>query len=156
MIIVAGPPCSGKTTYVRQRALSEEEVLDWDTIYTELAGEGPRPAPVGWNPLRQATETEFRRRWEQQTTGWVIRCAPNNRQRSFMRDQKQATSVVLATPTGECIRRLMLDETRPDKQAWSVEIVRWWSAYRPSHSPLETVVQNRILDQAANTKKDFG
>ena len=140
MIIVAGPPCSGKTTYVKERALPEDAILDWDTIYTEIAGPGPRPAPVGWDRVRQATELEFRRRWDAMTTGWVIRCAPHKQHRSIMRKQRGARSIVLAVPVAECIRRLMLDDTRPDKDAWVNEIWRWWMEYEPSNSRDEMVI----------------
>jgi hypothetical protein len=146
MIIVAGPPCSGKTTFVEERALPQDPILDWDAIYTEIAGQGVRPAPVGWDRERQATELEFRRRWDSMTTGWVIRCAPHRRHRSLMRKLKGAQSIVLATPPAECIRRLMLDDTRPDKEAWITEIHRWWMEYQPSTSNQEFVIQNWILD----------
>jgi hypothetical protein len=138
---VAGPPCGGKTTYVKTHAGPGEPILDWDEVYAELAGPGPRVPMVGWDGLRARVEGVYRDRWEGMSRGWVIRCAPHKQHRSLMRKQKGARSIVLATPATECIRRLLLDDTRPDKQAWIKEIGRWWAEYQPSSSDQETVIR---------------
>ena len=145
VVIVAGPPCSGKTTYVRRHAAPNDPVLDWDDIWTEIHGPGPRPTPGPWDPLRQAVEMEFRRRFDQVDRGWVIRCAPSNRHRALMRRVKGARSIVLAIPIDECVRRLMLDDSRPGKRGWVEAIELWWMHFKPSSSDQETLVQNWIL-----------
>ena len=36
--IVAGPPCSGKSTYVRQQALRGDLIYDYDALHSALSG----------------------------------------------------------------------------------------------------------------------
>ncbi|MFC3238240.1 HNH endonuclease, partial [Streptomyces nitrosporeus] len=46
--LVCGPPCSGKTTYVRDRAQGGDLVVDWDALAQALGSPHPwdHPAPL--------------------------------------------------------------------------------------------------------------
>ena len=64
VILVAGPPCSGKTTYVTQRAKPGDLVLDQDAIGAAAMRQGL---------AKVAAMTDG--------TAWVIRCSPGPTQR---------------------------------------------------------------------------
>ncbi len=155
VILVAGPPCGGKTTYVKQWALPQDPILDWDAVWVELHGDHTRPHSM-WTQADQATEMEFRRRFEAMAHGWVIRCAPSNRHRAVMRDLKHARSIVLATPIKVCLSRLEEDLTRTDKPRWEGAIRDWWVRYRPSSSPDETVLGCYEIEHGLSSDRVVG
>ena len=63
--LVAGPPCAGKSTYVRHRARPGDLVLDQDVI-------GARAMAAGMRRVAAMTDG----------TAWVIRCAPGPTRRA--------------------------------------------------------------------------
>lgn len=81
VVLVAGSPCSGKTTYVAQHAEPGDLVLDQDEL-----------GPTRYQQMLAQVAAM------QDGTAWVIRCAPGPTARRHLAAQIRATDVVLLNP----------------------------------------------------------
>ena len=132
--LVAGPPGSGKTTYVRERAKWGDLIIDIDTLYRALSGCSRYQKPDSLLPfVLEAFEAAEARLLSMSDVGhaWIISAAPKVAQRQYYA-KRGAEVVVLAVPVGECIRRIADDPERNQPNAdWERWIHRWWRDYRP-------------------------
>jgi predicted kinase len=128
--LLAGPPCSGKSTLAGKLAKPGDPILDFDTICAELDG---RP---GWDHNRatqRRAEALMARRMRQlhhhAGDAYVIRCAPDRIQRAHLARQLQATVWVLNPGKDTCLRRARADR-RPASTVSG--IAYWYRTYRPA------------------------
>lgn len=132
--VVAGPPCSGKTSLARQRAGPGDAVLDFDAIAVELGSPHPWHHP---GHIRRRADMLMRQRLARlpgyQGNAYVIRCAANPRLRAYLARTLGATVWVLDPGRDECIRR-----ARQDRRPLGTEaaIRRWYERFEPS--PVDT------------------
>jgi predicted kinase len=134
MILVAGPPCAGKTTYARQYAKPGESVLDYGDIIEEMTGDRYSEN----RRARDAALDEWRRRLP--ISDWVIWTAPKREQRGAIRERYNARVLVMLTPMEECLSRARLQ--RPAQ--WSTWIREWFRDYEPSTSGGDEVIGDGI------------
>lgn len=107
VILVTGPPCAGKTSYVRQHAGPDDTVLDQDVI-------GARAM------------TAALRRLPSHGTTWVIRCAPGPSARAELVRSIGATDHVhLAPSRDELIARA---KHRPNRRQAIAAVGKWIAA----------------------------
>jgi predicted kinase len=128
--LLAGPPCSGKSTLARKLATPEDRILDFDDICAELDG---RP---GWTHTKQVRERaaeilEQRTGRLPQTSGdtYLIRCAPHPNERASLARTLPATVWLLNPGHRECMRRAVLTRRPPRTIA---AIRDWYTTYRPA------------------------
>lgn len=128
--VIAGPPCSGKTTLTRRRAQPGDVVLDFDDIAVELG------SPHRWHhtpAIRRRADQVMRRRMLQlhrhAGDAYVIRCAANPRLRTHLARTLGATVWVLDPGEAECVRRARTDRRPPGTEA---AIRRWYARFQPS------------------------
>jgi 5-methylcytosine-specific restriction protein A len=88
VVLVTGPPCAGKSSYVREHARPGDLVLDQD----ELGAAGMTRA------LGQVTAMA-------DGTAWVIRCCPGRARRDQLAAQLRADVVHLQPPERELLAR---------------------------------------------------
>lgn len=133
--IVAGPPCSGKTTWAQQQ--TPGRVLDFDALFAEITGLDLYDQP---KEHRAVVDAEFRSRLEGFTGGSIIRMAPRKQHRAVLRRIHHAQSVVLAVAPETCLARLAASD-RPEevKAVHAAAIHRWWADYQPGHDNLVLV-----------------
>lgn len=129
--LVCGPPCSGKTTYVRERAEPGDLVVDWDVLAQALGSPHPHHHPPALVPFiaeaRDAVTARLARRHDV-ARAWLIATAPRDADRRRLTpDGATATVVLLATPEDECVRRARRD-SRPDGTIEAIE--SWWRIHR--------------------------
>lgn len=129
--LVCGPPCSGKTTWVREHEAPGDLVVDYDAIARDLGSPDPWDHPEVIRMLarsrRDALEDEVARM--PSGTAWVIRSLPEAERRAAMARRLRATDVVvLDVPPDEALRRAARDGRPP----WTPGVIRaWWRRYTP-------------------------
>jgi len=124
-ILVAGPPCGGKTTYVQTHAQPGDEVVDYDAIVAE-----------------GGTSQDWRRRVDAPPTPgkdrWVIWTAPMRQHRGRFRAMHDAEVVVVWAPEDVCMARAKV--SRP--AIWAEKYVPgWFRSFEPSRSGREAIVE---------------
>lgn len=127
--LVCGPPCAGKTTLVRRLAKPDEQVLDFDDICAEL---GSTSQWAHNQAVRHQAEAVMQQRMrhlgQSKTSGYVIRTAPDARQRVALAHLLGARAVWVLDPGyAECTRRA---RTRPRGTVQAIR--RWYARYTPS------------------------
>lgn len=127
--LVAGPPCSGKTAYVAQRATSADLILDLDRLQHALGSPTPQgPHPAGLLPFALAARDAVLGRLAAPSgvaRAWVIAGAPTRAERAQIGAHE---TVVLAVSADECITRARRDNRGARTVDW---IRQWWAAYEP-------------------------
>lgn len=132
VVLIAGPPCSGKTTLAHQLARAGGLVLDRDEIARGLG------SPHQWfhdEALTEQAEQIMRREIARigaaaDITAYVVRSVPTPGQRVDLANRLGASTVYLLNPgLAECMRRAHA-EGRP--HATAAAIRTWYRRYRPS------------------------
>ena len=126
-IVIAGPPCSGKTTFAHQHALAGDQILDYDVVHAELTG---LPLYVHDESQIARTVDLFGTRALGMRQGWIIRTAPTAAARRSAREAANARSIVLEVWPGECLERLERSG-RPEvaKARLRLYVDEWWRQY---------------------------
>lgn len=133
LILVCGPPASGKTTYCKERAQPDDEILDLDEIQTELSGYPIHCAPGYWLEAALKERNKRLHHLAENASGTVyfIIGAPSASERRWWTERLGAHQVVVleaSKPT--CVERWRSDSAR-DKSTKNFRhiIDRWWRDY---------------------------
>ncbi len=133
LTIVCGPPASGKSTYIRDRAGPSDLIIDIDMIASGMAGTESH----GWDRERYLNAAIYRRndiigslsRPSKHKAAWLIVGEPKAKWRAWWeRKLKPIEIVVIETPERMCVERVKADPGRPYKDNTD-GIVRWWLEY---------------------------
>ena len=144
--IVCGPPCSGKTTYIRERANPDDLVIDLDTIMMTLD-----PSYRHWTNgiydsllykavrVRNALLGSLERR----TTGkaWFIVSAPTKAERDWWHGKLGGTVTLLHPGVDECKRRAINRGTPLARDG----IERWERSSRSPWMPKESAPKRQTI-----------
>lgn len=140
IVVLAGPPCAGKTTLAHRIAQPDDVVLDYDDIARALG------SPVHWihpEPWRTQAEHVMQDRiataaaYHSDGTAWVLRTAPRPEQRVAMARQWDATVYVLDPGQAEC-RRRAAEAGRPS--GTGRHIGTWYWQYRAAPVDVDAAV----------------
>ncbi len=121
VIVVCGPPASGKTTYVREHMEVGDLVVDLDAIMEAISFQNNRSKDTE-NLLPIALELRkyiYRIIDETRVHAiriWIIECLPLKEDREDLQDRFKAEIIEMQTSYGECINRAMQDPKRLDKK----------------------------------------
>lgn len=135
LVIVCGPPASGKSAWVAARARPGDVVIDLDAIVAEVSGQ---PFTHDWDRF-DWTAAAMRRRnamladLSRARAGhaWFIVGAPKAEDRQWWADKLAAKAVVvLAVQVAECKARLLADKGR-NAAVTMRAVMQWWSDYQP-------------------------
>jgi hypothetical protein len=144
--IVCGPPCSGKTTYIRNNADTQDLVIDLDTIMTTL-----EPTYAHWSGslhesllhravrVRNALLGSLQRR----TSGraWFIVSAPTEAEREWWKGKLGGEIILLHPGVAECKRRADARGTPLAKEG----IERWERQSRSPWMPKESKPRRQAI-----------
>lgn len=127
VLVIAGPPCSGKTTLALQLAQPGDLVLDRDVLARQL---GSRRGHMHSRYITRLAEQRMRTRLARlastvdDVTAYVVRCAPLAAQRERLAQQLGAEVQLLDPGIEECLRRARAAH-RP---AGTVRAIHQWYA----------------------------
>lgn len=127
--LIAGPPCSGKTTLAQRMAGPGDQVLDFDLICTELDGK-PGWSHEKWVRERAGRVLDCRIRQIRRHGGdtYLVRGAPNCLERTRLARSLGAKVWLLNPGRAECVRRARHGR-RPARTAQAIR--DWYGQYRP-------------------------
>lgn len=130
VVIVCGPPCAGKSTYVEQHKKPGDLVVDYDAV-AQLLG-SPREHGHDYR-FHKATETVIAQQLaaiERGTTpsAWVIRSLPREADREALALRLGAEVVLLDADDDVLIHRAT---ARPDVERSRRAIMEWRRDARP-------------------------
>lgn len=109
LTVVTGPPCSGKTTYVRQYALPGDVIIDLDAIAQALGSpvthdHEPGIRKVALEARAAAIKMAISRHQHHGARAWIIESAPDQARRSWYAS-RDARFVDLSESPDELHRR---------------------------------------------------
>lgn len=143
LTIVCGPPASGKTSYVHERAGPRDLVICLDEIASKLAGTTPHGWGREWldealrrrNQLLGRLSNSSASRWQR---AWLIVSEPWAGKRQWWADKLQPEAIiVLETPDETCWQRIAADPERQRRRSdQSAAVARWWADYERRQSDL--------------------
>jgi hypothetical protein len=127
-ILIAGPPCSGKTTLALELAAQHDATIaDYDTIAQQLGSPDHYDHPA---EIQQATLTEYERILAQPGNLIAIRCAPSRGARYATARRMHATRVIVLPVDADTCKQRALNDHRPTK---TTEVIDWWwRTYQPT------------------------
>lgn len=136
LVIVCGPPASGKNTYVAGHAGRNDLVIDLDAIGSELSGLLPCH---DWNRDNLGRAVRRRNSMVQSLSspscgydaGWLIVSEPAADRRQWWADKLSPKSiVVMETPAHICVERVRVAEDRAARLDREVGAIgKWWDRY---------------------------
>lgn len=139
VVLVCGPPGSGKTTYVRERAQRGDLILDLDELMSALSGQPWYEAPREILPFALAARDAVLERLNHPhgiRRVWVISSVASKADRESLRQRLNAELVLLEVPPEECLRRIARDERRAHQLTqWEPIVYRWWREYAEDAQP---------------------
>ncbi|WP_189056074.1 AAA family ATPase [Longimycelium tulufanense] len=136
MILVAGSPCAGKSTFVREHMRAGDMVVDYDALIAALGGAGRshflrRYVIRARNAiLREVAAPNIgpgMARLPHARRVWVVKGAPTRQERAEYRERFGARVVVVETPERICLARALAE--RPPE--WRDAVSAWFRAYVP-------------------------
>lgn len=125
--IIAGAPCSGKTTYVQERVRPGDLVYDYDLLHQALSGQASHQHLDVIRPYVLAARDGALAQLEahKKQSAWLVTSTHSADKLRKMRDRFEAEIVFLPTDQNEAHRRCDMDR-RPAE--WHQYIDRWFEA----------------------------
>lgn len=108
--LITGAPCSGKTTFARERIQEGDVIVDIDDIWQQISGQPRYSKPNSIKPLvfatRAAQEEQVRMRAGTWRNAFIIRSLPLPMDRKREAERLDAEVITIDTPKEECLERL--------------------------------------------------
>lgn len=132
VVLVAGPPCGGKTTYLREHAGSADLIVDYDALALALRLDGGTHEHIeAHKPMiceaRDAILDRLLMGGHRVHQAWVINGGAKRIDRNHYRKRHNAHVVLVMSPEDVCLARAA--GSRP--ASWGAYIRRWYSEYEP-------------------------
>lgn len=138
VILVWGPPASGKTTYVKKHMVDGDMVIDLDAIkyaisFRDRDDFDGRLMPIVFD-IRDLLYSLIQR-GKPPCNVWVIAGVPKQADRRALINKLGVTDVVfMDVNKDECLRRAYIDTDRKDKRLQEHIIAKWFSQYKASET----------------------
>jgi 5-methylcytosine-specific restriction protein A len=135
VVLVCGPPASGKSTYVRERANRQDAIIDLDEIVAELSGvaAGAVAARVWWTRAIRERNRRLANLYGRPAgvSAWIVITGTAIDRKWWVEKLKPTEVVILAVPEHVCAARISGDPARVGVAAKQISAARrWWSLER--------------------------
>jgi len=135
--LVCGPPGSGKSRYVRERAQHGDLIWDHDLVTNALSGNKLEKydKPAALLQFVMAARAGVLKQLESSPGNvrhaWIILTEPNAARRKALAARLSAEVVVLAVDPNACMRNILNDPDRGLRKMQLSEslILKWWKDY---------------------------
>lgn len=126
--LVAGPPCSGKNTYVDQHMQPGDLVIDYDALMAAVSGQEVHEHVADLKPYVYHARDRLIEKWiaRRDVDLWLIYGAPKRADREQYA-RRGFRVVLMDTDERTCVRRAK--EHRPD--GWWRYVSRWFRDFEP-------------------------
>ena len=139
VVIVCGPPGSGKTTWVSKRMRETDVVVDLDLLGTAITMKPPHRRPAALLSMlirmreRLITDALQLHRSGKIYNVWIVTGAPKaiERERLQQRCGEDSQVIVFEISPNDCIKHIQDDESRGDIAVWKPLVRKWWDTYEP-------------------------
>jgi len=147
--LVAGPPCGGKNTYVRQHMAPGDLIVDYDAIMAALSGQDMHDHYRELRPYVCHVRDHLVDKWmsRKDVDLWLIGGCPKRRDREYFARRGFAV-VMIDTDRRTCLRRAK--EERPGE--WWQFVERWFNDYE-APGPAERVEQRDTAPPLARVSR---
>lgn len=135
LTIVCGPPASGKSTLVWDRAKPGDLILDLDDIAADLSGQRSHSWSSEWLAPALRERNELLGRLSRSScpwpAAWLIVSEPKAERRQWWwSTMKPEQIIVMETSIDRCMARIRADAERAERRAvWDAAVTKWWSRY---------------------------
>jgi 5-methylcytosine-specific restriction protein A len=129
VVLVCGPPASGKTTLARGKAKHGDMIIDLDDYKVKAGGKKWDVTPGIWRKAYAMRDAAIRSlRALSSGTCYLIVTAPTKQERDAWREALGDVAVeIVDTPADTCIARIKGDPKRKDASDGQVKaVLNWW------------------------------
>lgn len=129
--LVTGPPCSGKSTYVREHAQAGDLIVCLDTLAREAGSQHEHDHQAQHYDAARARYQALvdQLGHDDHARAWIIRCAPLPAERTELAHRARAQQTLVLLPAlAEALRRARLERNPKIKGA----IHHWYRRYQPA------------------------
>ena len=154
IIVVYGPPGSGKTTIVREKMREGDMIIDQDAIFSAISGLPQHHNPENLLPHAIAVKQFLISRmmfsaFPKRHNVYVI--TTSEKEKEQLRREFGATVWVVDVKPNECLRRIVNDKSRPGNgkpwqkyNSWEPIVFKWFENYRQDSRDI--VIKNKRRD----------
>lgn len=134
VFIVYGPPLSGKTTFVKDRSMRGDIIVDMDRLYEAVSMQSAYDKPDNLLANVRAVQSllidNIKTRYGKWYNAWIIGGYADKYQREKLCDDLGAELIFMNVSKDECIARLNMDTDRLSvKTEWAGYIEKWFNSY---------------------------
>ena len=131
--LITGSPGSGKTTYALKQIKDKDIIVDLDLILTAITGIQHKDKPkeltgiaLDIRDLLYSIIKQYKGDW---LNAYVIATLPKHIERIRVAKELNADIILIDTDKAECIRRVLNDDDRIDKEKQMMIVKKYWSNY---------------------------
>lgn len=133
--LITGAPCSGKTTFARERMQAGDLIIDIDDIWQQVSGRPRYEKPYSLNPLvfatRDAQEDLVRTRAGTWRNAFIIKGLPLAMDRRRTAEKLGAEVITIDTTKEECLERLHKNPNGRNVAEYEKLINNYFAMYVP-------------------------
>lgn len=159
VVLVCGPPGSGKSTYVSDRAADTDLILDFDKIMSAICNFPFHRKPEHLIKFGFDARNAIIKRLEQGVPelrkAWIIEGAPKAERRNLFRTRLKASVIVLECPALQCLRHIEQDEQRDLSFDWDSIVSEWWRTYTPHPDDIKVNGEYETSNTNNSTEPQF-